>query len=429
MKQDIDSLRSSVLILTPEQKARIVQKLDPQTALILSYDWELWARDKQRLPECSFTYWAIISGRGFGKTRTGVETVRIWKDNNPIMLLAGATAGDLRDIMIEGESGILPMSPPWDKPVYESSKSRLTWRNGAIAFLRSADEPDRFRGLQFYKAWLDELAAWRYPQETLFQIQMGLRLGINPQILITTTPRNIKVLKDIIADKNTVVTKGTTYENRANLSGAFFDAVIQKYEGTRLGRQEINAEILEDVEGALWTLKLIDENRVQACPDLVRAAVAIDPAVTSNQDSDETGIIRGGMDENGEIYIQEDRSGIYTPNGWAAQAINQYELHKLDKVVAETNNGGDMIEGILRNINPHVSFQSVWASRGKITRAEPIVALYEQNRVHHVGSLPKLEDEMCNWVLGDKSPNRVDALVWLITYLVDGVKNTDFYVV
>ena len=206
------------------------------------YCWTVKARKKQLLPPGDWTYWAIIAGRGAGKTRTGCETVRIWKDNNPIILLAGATAGDLRDIMIEGESGIMAVSPPWDIPCYESSKSRLTWKNGAMAFLRSADEPERFRGLQFYKVWADELAAWRYP-EAWDQIQMGLRLGKNPQALITTTPRPIKILKDILSDPNTVITRGSSYENKANLSKAFFDSIIKKYEGTRLGRAELSLRL------------------------------------------------------------------------------------------------------------------------------------------------------------------------------------------
>lgn len=408
----------------------MVQQIDPQTAIILSYDWELWAREKQRIPQCSFTYWVILSGRGFGKTRTGVETVRIWKDDNPIILLSGATAGDLRDIMIEGESGILPMAPPWDRPNYESSKSRLTWKNGAIAFLRSADEPDRFRGLQFYKVWADEFAAWRYPQETWDQIQMGMRLGINPQALITTTPRPIKVLKDLIADPVTVTVRGSTHENKANLSHAFFDSVIKKYEGTRLGRQEIEAEILEDVDGALWKVKMIDGSRVSITPELFEIIIAIDPAVTSKDTSDESGIIVAGRDKDGRIYILEDCSGVYSPQNLARVAISAYDRHKANRIVAEVNNGGDFIKEALSYVGGNFPYSEVWASRGKVTRAEPVVMLYEQGRIHHVGSLAKLEDEMTTWDVkaGMKSPNRIDALVWAVTYLTKTVNYDDVIV-
>ena len=393
----------------------------------VKYRWSLQAREKQRLPEGQWTYWLIKTGRGFGKTRTGAETTRIWKENNPIILLAGATAGDLRDIMIEGESGILAVSPPWDKPRYESSKSRLTWKNGAIAFLRSADEPERFRGLQFYKTWVDELAAWRYP-EAWDQIQMGLRLGLNPQALITTTPRPIKVLKEIISDPNTVVTHGSSYENRANLSKAFFDSIIKKYEGTRLGRQEIDAEMLEDVQGALWKRELIDLHRVKECPELIRCIIPVDPAVSSKDTSDESGIIPMGMGADGHIYVFDDLSGIYAPKNLMTKVITAYDKYKADRVVAEKNNGGDFIKELLQMIGCNIPYSDVWASRGKVTRATPVVMLYEQGRIHHVGSLPFLEDEMCSWdeKAGDKSPNRIDSLVWGVTFLTGNTEESEW---
>lgn len=324
-------------------------------------------------------------------------------------------------------SGIMAISPPWDMPRYESSKSRLTWKNGAIAFLRSADEPERFRGLQFYKTWVDELAAWRYP-EAWDQIQMGLRLGKNPQALITTTPRPIKILKDILSDPNTVITRGSSYENKANLSKAFFDSIIKKYEGTRLGRQEIDAEMLEDVQGALWKRELIDLHRVQEMPELVKCVIPIDPAVSSKKTSDESGIIPMGMGANGHIYVFDDLSGIYAPKNLMTKAITAYEKYRADKIVAEVNNGGEFIKDLLRLIGGDIPYAEVWASRGKVTRAQPVLMLYEQGRVHHVGSLPALEDEMCTWdeKAGDPSPNRIDSLVWGATYLTSGTEESEF---
>ena len=250
-------------------------------------------------------------------------------------------------------------------------------------------------------------------------MMMGLRLGQNPRCIVTTTPRPIKLIKDLVKDPTVHVTNGTTYENIDNLAPAFLNTIISKYEGTRLGRQELMAELLEDVEGALWKQKIIDDSRVRECPELVVAAVALDPAAKSLPGSDETGIIRGGMDAKGEIYILEDNTGVYSPNRWATIAISKYDLHKLDFVIGETNNGGEMVETVIRNIDRNVNFKEVWASRGKTIRAQPVVGLYEQNRVHHVGSLPQLEDEMTTWVLGDPSPNRIDALVWLVTFLMD----------
>jgi phage terminase large subunit-like protein len=344
--------------------------------------------------------------------------MRIWKDQYPILHFIGATAGDARDIMIEGESGILRCSPPWDMPKYEPSKRKLTWKNGAHALIFTADEPDRLRGPQCHAAWCDELASWRYAEETWDNMMLGLRLGTHPRVIATTTPRPTKMIRAMIKDPTVYVTSGTTYENIQNLAPAFLNTIVKKYEGTRLGRQELNAEVLEDIEGALWSLKMIDASRVFKCPELVKAAVAIDPSVTSTDESDECGIMIGGMDAMGEIYITEDLSGIFSPLVWAGKAIDVYNKQKLDRIVAETNNGGDLVETVIRQIDRNVSYKGVWASRGKVTRAEPVQSLYEQKRIHHVGSLPKLEDEMCTWIPKEgKSPNRIDALVWLVAYL------------
>ena len=402
--------------LRPETKQELSQLL-----IEVQYRWSLNARPSQLIPEGDWTVWLIKTGRGWGKTRTGAETVRIWKETMPIIHFFGATSGDARDIMIEGPAGILATSPPWDKPKYSSSLRKVTWNNGAYALIFTADEPERARGPQCYGAWCDELAAWRYAQDTWDNMMMGLRMGDNPRVIVTTTPRPTKLIKELVKAEYTHVTSGTTYENADNLPDAFFNTILSKYEGTRLGRQELMAEILEDIEGALWKMNLIESARVKTYPELVRVAVAIDPAVTSTKESDETGIIAGGMAADGQIYIIEDLSGIHTPQTWAAKAIGLYDRLRADRIIGEANNGGDLIETVLRSIDRNVSYQKVNASRGKIRRAEPIEALYEQGRVHHVGVFPKLEDQMTTYTGDpkDDSPDHMDALVWLCTYLIE----------
>jgi len=407
-------------LLSLQEKEKLNNYLE-----IHKYRWELHAREKQILPEGDWQTWLMRMGRGAGKTRTGAETVRIWKDNNPIIHLVGATAADVRDIMVEGKSGLVNTSPKWDKAVYHSSKRKVTWNNGAYALLFSADEPDRLRGPECYKAWADELATWRYP-DAWDQLQFGLRLGDNPQCIVTTTPRPTKIIRELATDPTTHQTIGTTYENRANLAKSFMDKIIKKYEGTRIGRQELNAEILEDVEGALWSSKLIDPYRVSKAPELVKIVIAIDPAVTSSKTSNETGIIAVGyanvMGRNGveqHYYILDDYTGIYTPNQWATKSIQMFDYLEANEMIAETNNGGDLVETVIKGIDPTIPYRKVHASRGKVTRAEPVVGLYEQGRVHHVGSLAKLEDQMTTWDAGagDPSPDRIDALVWGVTAL------------
>lgn len=387
----------------------------------IGYRWELTARTKQLLPPGDWITWLILAGRGFGKTRTGAETVRIWHKTNKIIHIVGATAADARDIMIEGESGILAISPDYERPHYEPSKRRLTWPNGARAIIFSADEPDRLRGPQCHKAWADELATWRYP-DAWDQLNFGLRLGTSPQVIVTTTPRPTKIIRELAKDITTHITTGTTYENRDNLADAFFHHILTQYEGTRLGRQEIDAEILEDVEGALWSNKLIESTRVKSHPDMTRVVVAIDPAATSKKDSDKTGIVVVGKGINGHGYVLEDRSGIYSPQQWARVAIGLYDKHKADRIVAEINNGGEMCEHVIRSQDKNVSYKSVHATRGKAIRAEPIVSLYEQGKCHHVGILQELESEMSGWApdLGLPSPDRLDALVWGFTELMLG---------
>lgn len=367
-----------------------------------------------------------MSGRGGGKSRTGAEYIRERVENGYTgrIHLIGPTAADVRDVMVEGPSGILAVSPPWNYPKYEPSKRRLTWPNGAIGTTFSAEQPKRLRGPQCGLLWADEIAWWRFA-ETWDNAMFGFRIG-EPKAVVTTTPRPTPLLKELLATEGCVVTKGTTYENRANLSAVFFNQIVKKYEGTRLGRQELNAELLEETEGALWTLSLIDDNRITyrrfQNVELTRIVVAIDPATTKKETSNDTGIIAVGIDANMEGYVLADGSGIYSPLGWAKEAIDIYKRLKGDRVIAEVNQGGDMVETTLRTVSARIPYSGVHASRGKRARAEPVSALYDQGLVHHVGSFGGLEDQMTTWDAtdGSDSPDRLDALVWGLTYLMLG---------
>ncbi len=431
------SLIESIASLPPEQRAAIVASLTPQQAEDVLYHWGCNGRPNQLPPAGNWRTWLLLAGRGFGKTRTGAETVRARINSGfSRIALVGPTAADVRDVMIEGESGLLSIGPPNERPKYEPSKRRVTWRNGAIATAYSADEPERLRGPQHDFAWADEIASWRYP-EAWDMLMFGLRLGDDPRVLVTTTPKPIKIIRELIADPTTAITRGSTYDNRANLAAAFLQQIVKKYEGTRLGRQELNAEILDDVPGALWSRALIEESRWplhKAVPDLIRIVVAIDPAASAGEESDETGIIVAGKDAEGHGYILADQSGRYMPTDWAKTAVDLYRKHKADRIVAEVNNGGDMVEATVRMIDINASYTAVRASRGKVIRAEPAAALYEQKRIHHIGAFPTLEDQMCAFasdfdrVSAGFSPDRVDALVWALTdLLVEPMSGFGFY--
>jgi phage terminase large subunit-like protein len=419
------SLASRFAALHPDERRALIGGLTEQQVAALLYDWPFWARPKQLPPPGDWWVWLVLAGRGWGKTRTGAEMVRHIATSGrcPRIALVSRTAADVRDVIVEGESGLLTISPPWFRPTYEPSKRRLTWPNGVIATTFSADEPDALRGPQFFFAWADELASWRFP-EAWDLLQMAVRLGEQPRIVATTTPRPTRLIRELVADPRCVVTRGTTYENAEHLSPKFLRDVVRRYEGTRLGRQELYAELLTDAPGALWTRAVLERSRQRweqlgrQVPPLARVVVAIDPAVTAGEESAETGIIVAGTDERGDVWVLEDLSLRGTPHEWASAAVGAARAYRANSLVAEVNNGGDMVIATIHSLDPSAVVHRVVASRGKFTRAEPVAALYEQQRVHHVGYLADLEDQLCTWVPGDPSPDRLDALVWAITALV-----------
>lgn len=407
--------------LPESERAAALASLTPEVQAHLAYYWPFWARQNQLQPEGDWTYWLILAGRGFGKTRTGAETVRQWVKTIDMVNLIGATADDARDIMIEGESGILAVCPEIERPEYKKSDRKLVWPNGATSLIFTADEPERLRGKQHKALWADEMAAWRY-QDAWDQAKLGLRLGPHPKAIITTTPRPVRNVTDLVKDSAAVVTRGTTYDNRANLAPTFFDEIIKRYEGTRLGRQELNAEILLDVPGALWTREMISHLPLSAAPMMQRIVVAVDPSASSNDNSNECGIVVDGLGGDGRGYVIADRSGVMSPREWATKAVAAYHEFQADCIVVEVNQGGDMVAAVIRSVDTNVPVKAVRASRGKYIRAEPISALYARGAVSHLESFEALEDQMCTYTPDfDRqlygSPDRLDAHVWGMTEL------------
>lgn len=444
----MDLLRNDVDLAT-----EFFADIDDEDSIALMKDWWFLARDEQLPPPGDWAFWLYLAGRGAGKTRTGAEWTRdLVKQGFKRGGLIAPTAGDTRDVMVEGESGLLAVCWKGDvtydgvvmgQPVYEPSKRRVTWENGAQVTLYSADEPERLRGPQHEFIWADELCAWRRP-ETWDLAMFGLRLGLNPMAFISTTPKPKKLILELIKDSASVVTKGSTYSNRANLAEGFFKRVITKYEGTRLGQQELMGVLLEEAEGALWSREMIDRTRVLCVPSdpefyFKRIVVAVDPAITAKAESDETGIVVVGLGTDDHAYVLCDVSGTMMPGAWAAKAVSTAAQWQADAIVAEGNQGGEMVRHTIagavvewNKLNPHkkiaLPITLVHASRGKQARAEPISAMHEQGKVHFVGTaMQDLEDQLCVWepLSGDKSPDRLDAMVWGVTAVLLGNGITD----
>jgi predicted phage terminase large subunit-like protein len=388
------------------------------------YDWQKHARRSQQIPTgVRWKTWLILAGRGFGKTRTGAETIRQWVVSGQYkrIALVGSTEKDVRQVMIEGPSGLLACHPPDEQaPRYFASLGVVIWPNGAIATVYTSEAYEKLRGPQFDAAWVDELGKFRFPQETWDQLSLALRLGACPRAVVTTTPRPIPLIRHFLKDRTVKVTRGSTFENKANLSAAFLNQIKRCYANTRIGAQEVYGKLLADQEGALWRRDLIQYGIPEAAQSFLRVVIAMDPATTYGPNSDETGIIVAGLTEAKTVYILADLSGRYKPSEWAEKVMKAYETYGADRVVAETNQGGQMIEQVLRQYGADLSFRGVCARRGKHTRAEPVVALYEQGRVLHQKPFEKLEDQLCGYVPGvpGKSPDRLDALVWALTDLV-----------
>lgn len=421
----------------PEEVDAFLGGLSENALAALPWLFEFWALPHQLPPEGDWKSWVIMGGRGAGKTRAGAEWVRRLVEGPTAgapgqarrVALVGETFDQAREVMVMGESGILACSPPDRRPVWEAGRHRLVWANGATATVYSAHEPEALRGPQFDAAWVDELAKWKRAEDTWDMLQFALRLGAHPQQVITTTPRNVGVLKRILQNASTVVTHAPTDANRAYLAESFLAEVEARYGGTRLGRQELEGVLLDDVEGALWTQGMLEAARIDAVPKLSRVVVAVDPAVTGGAASDECGIVVAGVVAEGEpnqwrAYVLEDATVRGGPTDWARAAIAAMDRHRAERLVAEVNQGGDLVESVIRQVDPLVPFRALRAGRGKGLRAEPIAALYEQGRVKHVraGRLGALEDQMCQMTVrgfeGRGSPDRVDALVWALHELV-----------
>ena len=382
------------------------------------------ARPSQRPPAGDWRTWLILAGRGWGKTRTGAEWLLSLKDTCPRMGIVAPTFADARDTCIEGESGLRSICPRGEVDRWNRSLGELVFANGARVKLYSGDQPDRLRGPQNYAMWYDELGAFKYAQAAWDMGMFGLRLGDNPRCIVTTTPRPIPLIRRLLKDSATHVTTGSTYENRDNLAPAFFADIVSRYEGTRLGRQELNAELLEDVEGALWSRDMLEANRATQPGDMMRIVVGVDPKANAAADS-ETGIVVAACGADKRYYVLDDASINGTPEQWARQVVATFRKWRADRVVVERNQGGDMVASTLRAIDANLPIREVYATKGKYTRAEPISALYEQGKVRHVGAFPKLEDQLCTWLPGEDSPDRLDAMVWALTDLMGNTVPTD----
>ncbi len=422
----MQSVAEQLASIDPDARAKILSQMTEDECKALLYDWRgFHARPDQVAPEGDWDIWLALAGRGWGKTRTGAEWVKEQVENGCMRVaIIAETQKDLEKVMVEGDSGLLSIYPEDEKPKYTKKPVELRFPNGALIQGYNATEPDQLRGPQFEAAWCDELAKWRYARETWDQLQFGMRLGDDPRVFVSTTPKPIQIIKDIVAgvEGKVVVTRGRTMDNSANLASKFLDKICKQYEGTRLGRQELDAEILGDIPNALWTYAQIDLTRVKEAPELGRIVVAIDPAVTSTEESDEHGLIVAGVSPDGhDGYVLEDGSIKGGPLDWARAAVALYDKHGADCVVVEVNQGGDMVTQTLRTVRNNLPIREVRATRGKHVRAEPVSSLYSQGRIHHVGAYPELETQMTMMTSsgyeGEGSPDRLDANVWAFTDL------------
>lgn len=418
------SLMERLVRLPHDQREEVLAGLDSAERLAVLRSWPWVARPAQLAPPGDdWAVWLILAGRGFGKTRAGAEWVSAMAlaDAGCRIALVGATAHDAVSVMVEGESGLMAVARDGCKPLFRRSKKEMRWPNGSVALLFSAVEPDSLRGPQFHYAWCDEVAAWPKPRETWDNLRMGLRLGRRPRVVVTTTPRPMPLLKAMLDDPAVAVSRGSTYDNRANLPASFLADLARSYGGTSLGRQELMGELLESRDGALWSRDGLDRCRTKAVPDLARVVIGVDPPAGPGG----CGIVAAGLAADGTAYVLADMSVTGSaPETWAHAVAAAAARHEADRVVAEINNGGAMVASVLRAASVSLPLKTVRAARGKSARAEPVSALYAAGRVRHAGCFPELEDEMCGLMAGGgyvgpgSSPDRADALVWALTELV-----------
>ena len=417
----------------PRQRRAFLSRLSSQEQEVFLSHWPFWARPEQLPPAGDWSTWLIMAGRGFGKTRAGAEWVRhiAEGDGSARLALVGANYAETRTVMVEGESGLLSIAPPKQRPAWEPSLKRLSWQNGAQAHLYSAAEPEGLRGPQHSHAWCDEIAKWMnnagQAEAAWANLKMGLRVGLRPQIVATTTPRPVALVRALVSGKDVVITRGRTQDNDLHLPEAFLTAMAADYGGTRLGRQELDGELIEELEGALWTRAMIEGCRGSMGKGLARIVIGVDPPASASGDA--CGIVAAGLGADGKAYVLADCSvEKASPESWARRVADAAERFGADRVVAEANQGGAMVRSVLHAAHIGLPVKLVHASRGKIARAEPVTALYESGRVHHVGAFPRLEDEMCGLLIGGgyegpgRSPDRADALVWALTELMLGRK-------
>ncbi len=419
------SAAEQIALLSPEDRAQWFDSKTPTELEKYEMDWTVWRHPEQAAPDGDWRVWMMMAGRGFGKTRAGAEWVRAMAeaDGSLRIALVGASLGEVRLVMVEGESGLLAIAPDDNRPEFEPSLKRLRWKNGAIAHLYSAAEPESLRGPEHHIAWCDELAKWDRSEAAWDNLALTLRLGHRPQTVVTTTPRPVPLIRRLIGEKGVRITRGRTRENRAHLSDTWLAAMRSLYGGTRLGRQELNGELIEDIQGALWNRTMIEGCRVAAAPGLRRVVIGVDPPASIGGDA--CGIVAVGLGEDGRAYVLGDHSVQgRSPEGWARAVAAAAQAWGADRVVAESNNGGNMVESTLRAADVMMPIRRVHASHGKVARAEPVAALYEAGRGAHAGAFPALEDELCGLISGGgyqgpgRSPDRADALVWAMTELM-----------